>query len=532
MKKALLFLIPLTILTLASCKEGIEQRRIRENGNVIIEKKLTFENKSTVYKYEENKKKLNTYYFNKSNIPYVSIVDLVEAVDYYETAFIEKEDNDFYLDLDEYSKHIKIDKDENKMYVYDFDFYSVDDMEYKYVKDYQNHLQMTVEELDEDIEEVINLSDYNLEIKEVENKLVLPFHVISSLFSLNSYYYIYYTGYGYVGYSLDDGNYTAKNVASNVKYDDEFANYQYNYLRFLLNELYGLKFYNKPNVDSLLEECKDEIMARKTSFQGLNRLIGKLDDMHVYSFGYQDYFSSSYSSYSGPKKDAARKLVGDLFLEYYTVYNNYHIGAMPIKATINGIETKAMIIPFDEFKINSTMKEVSDGLLFARESGINNIILDVSLNGGGDTFALAEVLGLMTNDDILQETFNVRSGHTLTERFKVDANEDGDFTDLDAFTDMNFYVLSSGYSFSCANEFINYCKKHNLAKIIGQKSGGGGCAISPAITPFGSLFYYSSLNGMKDSNGILSEDGIDVDYEISYDEFYNKEALIKAIKNV
>ena len=114
-------------------------------------------------------------------------------------------------------------------------------------------------------------------------------------------------------------------------------------------------------------------------------------------------------------------------------------------------------------------------------------VIDVSTNGGGDTFSLAEILGLMTNDDITLESYNIRSGHVSSETFKVDANYDGNFDDNDAY-DYNYFVLSSGYSFSCANEFVNYCKKHNLAKIIGQKSGGGAFSISPAVTPFGSFF--------------------------------------------
>ena len=137
---------------------------------------------------------------------------------------------------------------------------------------------------------------------------------------------------------------------------------------------------------------------------------------------------------------------------------------------------------------------------------------------------------LMTNDDITLESYNIRSGHVSSETFKVDANYDGNFDDNDAY-DYNYFVLSSGYSFSCANEFVNYCKKHNLAKIIGQKSGGGAFSISPAVTPFGSFFFYGSLNGFRDKNGNLTEDGIDVDYELSYDDFYSSQALITAIKS-
>ena len=198
------------------------------------------------------------------------------------------------------------------------------------------------------------------------------------------------------------------------------------------------------------------------------------------------------------------------------------------------LDSNTALLSFSKFQIDpssGTANRLALLLNDCKTQGITNVIFDVTQNGGGDTFSLAQVLGLMTNDDITLDFYNVRTNHAINEIFKIDANFDGDFTDLDAFADFNYYILSSGYSYSCANDFIVYCKKHNLAKIIGKKSGGGACCIAPFATPTGGLIIISGLSGFKDSEGNLPEYGVDVDYEIEYENIYKKDYLIGAINS-
>ena len=46
-----------------------------------------------------------------------------------------------------------------------------------------------------------------------------------------------------------------------------------------------------------------------------------------------------------------------------------------------------------------------------------------------------------TNDDIVLTSTNVKTNSITKETFKVDANYDGDFTDLDAYTEFDYYIL-------------------------------------------------------------------------------------------
>jgi len=68
-----------------------------------------------------------------------------------------------------------------------------------------------------------------------------------------------------------------------------------------------------------------------------------------------------------------------------------------------------------------------------------------------------------------------------------------------------------------------------LATIIGQKTGGGACAITRVILPTGLSFQMSSLNGFYNDEYFMPEFGVEPDIKISYDDIYNKDAILSAI---
>ena len=52
--------------------------------------------------------------------------------------------------------------------------------------------------------------------------------------------------------------------------------------------------------------------------------------------------------------------------------------------------------------------------------------------------------------------------------------------------------MTSNYSFSCGNAFPVYATYNRYAKIIGQRSGGGECAVYGYSFPSGQTLGYSS----------------------------------------
>ena len=103
-----------------------------------------------------------------------------------------------------------------------------------------------------------------------------------------------------------------------------------------------------------------------------------------------------------------------------------------------------------------------------------------------------------------------------------------------------FYVLTSGFSFSCGNYFPSVCKwqfnKNSLTvPVVGKQSGGGGANVKSAQTADGALFKTSCATQMcefdANNNYICIDAGVPVDYELEYDDFYNGDKIYKNLYN-
>ncbi len=211
-------------------------------------------------------------------------------------------------------------------------------------------------------------------------------------------------------------------------------------------------------------------------------------------------------------------------------------GESPHHLNISG---KTAIISFDEFALNAqglapTKDNVEKdykstfGIFYncfkeiETHTEIKNVVLDVSLNGGGYAQALGESLSFLTDDDIYLTTKNTLTGAINTETVAYDTDLDGDFTDKDSYAGKyNFFVLTSLYSFSCGNAFPNLVSENKWGKIIGQRSGGGDCVVGLTNGVDGTYFQMSSTSSIIRKDGSNVDDGAKVDYEIDYDHFYD-----------
>ncbi len=157
-----------------------------------------------------------------------------------------------------------------------------------------------------------------------------------------------------------------------------------------------------------------------------------------------------------------------------------------------------------------------------KNSSIKNVVIDVSLNGGGQSPALGEALGFLTNEDVSMKTTNPLDLSTCVESVRYDTDLDGDFTDDDSYEGKyDFYILTSSCSFSCANAFPCLAKEKGLAKIIGERSGGGDCAVGLGVLADGTYFQMSSYRSITRENGQSVDDGQALDYELDSSYFYD-----------
>lgn len=175
-------------------------------------------------------------------------------------------------------------------------------------------------------------------------------------------------------------------------------------------------------------------------------------------------------------------------------------------------------------------------LLDALEKASNDpevkyFVIDLTTNGGGSLDVVLMITSLFANSSVVYSE-NTMTGQRAKTTYVVDRNFDGKFDerDRDVRYDLNVAVLTSGFSFSCGNLFPSMMKDLNLL-VIGERSGGGGCAIQQMVTADGFDYHISSFRTLlTDKNWNNIDSGIEPNITIEHSKFYDIEYLGKLIE--
>ena len=148
---------------------------------------------------------------------------------------------------------------------------------------------------------------------------------------------------------------------------------------------------------------------------------------------------------------------------------------------------------------------------------VKKVVIDLSNNGGGNVGALTAILGFMSPDGEVNLTyFHTLNQNYCSEWYHVDTNLDGKFDANDGFGGQyDFYILTSGFSYSCANALPFFAQTSGLAKIIGEQPGGGDCAVAPFLDAYGhvaNMSGWNKLGRMTDGKFVSDEHSVKVDY--------------------
>ena len=177
-----------------------------------------------------------------------------------------------------------------------------------------------------------------------------------------------------------------------------------------------------------------------------------------------------------------------------------------------------------------------------QDPAIRKIVIDLGNNGGGNTAALLAIEEMLAGDNYILD-YEMLSGQDMRQMSDVDLNFDGSFDEGERgpVHDFQIAVLTSAMSFSCANAFPAFMKENGYM-IIGERSGGGACAIEMTSTADGLQYSMSSGMLMHDRAGNSVDEGIPVDLDLvteaededgypvsSYEEFYNFERVSAAM---
>ena len=169
---------------------------------------------------------------------------------------------------------------------------------------------------------------------------------------------------------------------------------------------------------------------------------------------------------------------------------------------------------------------------------IENIVLDLSRNGGGRFTAAAYVIAWMLGECTLDFT-NPITGAKFSFTYTIDADLDGTCGgEKDSVKGKNLFCLISPMSFSCGNLTPAVLKESDRVTILGVTSGGGASSVHHTSCADGSSFQISSkyvMSTSKNGSNYDMDQGVSPHHYISKPEsFYatdNLAALVNSINS-
>ncbi len=542
---SLLLLSVFLLFATTSCKSG--------DKISVKSEKTPFVNYSTDYQMKTEY--MNTYFIDGGETRYVDATNFMKALKgFYMTSYIRKTSMLFSNNLSFYcfvntgksvtKTSVTFSWDDNTISVSDSLFFNLINM--SSTTNYSRLLnEKDVEKTDEKTL-VFDLDKYGYDIYYKNGKCLVPFSIMNIIFCSNDYYNIYYDGTKYFGVTYDISSYDRESIIrlktcnlNNKAQTEELRLETYNCLRFVLDYYYGLKQYKGiDDIEADLAPYKDDMLSldpevNKQAYYSY--FINHLDELHTrigsYSFYYDptamtDNWDTEKTSESRRKYTQVETQLKELSSSCYSGENTYRISGntavIYLKNFTTGTDEQTSGSEAYKYDSYEFVKYALDRIA-TEGSSVTKVVLDLSQNGGGNMGALMRVLGFLSNNSIKYYNYNYLFQNSVSALYDVDIDNDGDFTDNDAYTQYNWYILSSYNTFSAANSFVAMSKSLG-ATIIGQKSGGGMCSVLPIILPDQTTIEISSNNAqMAELNGEfrMIEGGIEPDISIEYEKFYD-----------
>jgi len=342
----------------------------------------------------------------------------------------------------------------------------------------------------------------------------------SSLYHFYNYKNIYAT-WNIENYSKEfssreiDGKTSVDQEMENITDGETIPSYLIDYnnacLFFVLDNFYGLKaHYGISSMKSYFKQYTFYSDFNSTSGtargSAYSMALSSFDDNHTGFFGANNAWGEGETpTYGGPgcvkRQNQNKKLT-----EYRKLYF-----PEDVQYTISD-DNKTALYYFDSFELGTTEQVLDENgnvkadagdydtyfnmfkhLKLFEEAGVDNVIIDVSTNGGGIVSMMAKLLALISKNnsatiDLLYDDEGVVASTTAS----VDTNMDGKYDSNESFGNkFNIYIMTSDCSFSCGNAFPCYAQRMGI-KVIGETSGGGECAVGEHYLPNSEHIIHSS----------------------------------------
>ena len=399
--------------------------------------------------------------------------------------------------------------------------------------------------------------------------LALPLQMFNDVFLASSGFFILYNGNKlYLSNKLTDDYWTSGNQSGTRS--KALAEFCYNELCLNLDFNYGLKAIH--GIDKFPDFNTYFICSgidRDLKSTNATTFANALKDVCEFFFddGHSGYISNSHylakdAAIPGNHTSAKQKAMGD----YYLIYKSLVRGESAPGYEVTPDE-KTAIVRFDKFTnahknkadradhdaaINGiidsyagTYENTYDTVSFIHyvneqikgDPKIENVVLDLSCNGGGTNHSGAFILAWMLGECTFNFTDSI-TGAKWAATYVADVDFDGNYvTDADAGDTIiakNLFCLISPYSFSCANMVAAMLKASGLVTIIGVTSSGGSSTVQYSSTADGTYFQMSSKKVMslnKNGSNYDIDRGVEPHYYISKPSNFYDMAKIQDLVN-
>ena len=394
--------------------------------------------------------------------------------------------------------------------------------------------------------------DYGIDLVYQDDEYYVPLQLISDFILTNYGGNVVYNTEAvclvYIGHPeyLEDAFYPA--IIPAERSEDLIA-FNYKELCLALDTLYGLKAqHNITDFNNLFQSTGLVVSLLSKDPQEAGQALADLCCKY-FDDGHSGNVNPSYMMKEGPKRNWGPSCMhrfdeGDRYKEARAAV--YPDGAVPYEEVGN-----TAYITFDDFVFNDldyyTVK-AEDNLddtvaltLYAYQqitrenSPIENVVLDLSNNGGGQADAAAFVLGAFLGDASIC-MMNPASGALVCENYKVDLNLDRQFDEKDSLKDYNLFCIESPVSFSCGNLVPCALKNSDRVTLLGRPSSGGACVVFRQTTADGCVYQISGfkkLAYMKNGSFYDIDQGATPDYVIPNPaQLYDREYMTDYINNL
>ena len=504
--------------------------------NLSVTKNFQF--KPISVEYIPQASNLDLHFEGDLDFPYVDIKAFVDTL----KGAVESDDFSYALAGDKLTVTFTyVDEDEDKTYIYNniYDFtkntLTIDSFDFfgsvssDTVTEFGKGLEVVEYKETPSKQVVIPLGDYGFDIVQKDGLNLIPFHLANQLYS-GQMFNAYYNGdavYGFDYWSEDDDITLMRTSSKNTASMSEGLKFKtYKHLGLVMDYFYGLKGLNgvATYFDQLSNFETGLIQGNDANhYSEVKRFVYSHGDLHT-SFDSVGHYEPSlflqitlsdfsgraasfYNSYLDPKVQAYCDLME---LTPYKLID----GGKTALITFNNFEQ-------DNDEKTGTVETIGPLITKAKNvDNVDNIVLNLACNTGGNVGALIRMLGYLTDDLIPLHYVNPTDGKTGSYSYSNEIKK----------VDVNWYILSSSVSFSAANMMISVAKENNFAKIVGTQSSGGASSIAPTILPSGAIIYISSLSVSSNKNYESTEFGVEPNLKMN--DFTSETELIAAIRTL